>query len=339
MPGVSTDVVLELDGVEVTVTNPDKVFFPRLGKTKLDLVNYYLSVAEAALRGVAQRPMNLKRFPNGAEGEPFYQKRAPTPRPAWIETATVEFPSGRTADEIVCTNAACLAWVVNLGCIDLNPWPVRAADVDHPDELRIDLDPQPEASWDDVRKVALLAREVLGEHGLVGYPKTSGSRGIHINVRIEPRWAFVDVRRAAVALAREMERRAPGLATAAWWKEERLGRVMLDYNQNARGRTTASAYSIRATPDARASCPLTWDELARVQPDELTIKTLPDRLERLGDPLAEMASQAASLDGLLEWVERDEANGLGDAPWPPHSPKGTDEPIRAQPSRRRRPAV
>jgi len=338
VPGVSTDVVLELDGVEVTVTNPDKVFFPRLGKTKLDLVNYYLSVAEAALRGVAQRPMNLKRFPNGAEGEPFYQKRAPTPRPAWIETATVEFPSGRTADEVVCTNAACLAWVVNLGCIDLNPWPVRAADVDHPDELRIDLDPQPEASWDDVRKVALLAREVLGEHGLVGYPKTSGSRGIHINVRIEPRWAFVDVRRAAVALAREMERRAPGLATAAWWKEERQG-VFLDYNQNARDRTVASAYSVRPRPDARVSTPLRWDEVAEADPANFTMDTVPQRLAQMGDPAADIDARAGRLDGLLALADRDTANGLPDAPWPPHYPKGTDEPIRAQPSRRRRPAV
>jgi len=335
---VSTDVVLELDGVEVTVTNPDKVFFPRLGKTKLDLVNYYLSVAEAALRGVAQRPMNLKRFPNGAEGEPFYQKRAPTPRPAWIETATVEFPSGRTADEVVCTNTACLAWVVNLGCIDLNPWPVRAADVDHPDELRIDLDPQPEASWDDVRKVALLAREVLGEHGLVGYPKTSGSRGIHINVRIEPRWAFVDVRRAAVALAREMERRAPGLATAAWWKEERQG-VFLDYNQNARDRTVASAYSVRPRPDARVSTPLRWDEVAEADPANFTMDTVPQRLAQMGDPAADIDARAGRLDGLLALADRDTANGLPDAPWPPHYPKGTDEPIRAQPSRRRRPAV
>ena len=335
---MSTDVVLELDGVEVTVTNPDKVFFPRLGKTKLDLVNYYLSVAEAALRGVAQRPMNLKRFPNGAEGEPFYQKRAPTPRPAWIETATVEFPSGRTADEVVCTNTACLAWVVNLGCIDLNPWPVRAADVDHPDELRIDLDPQPEASWDDVRKVALLAREVLGEHGLVGYPKTSGSRGIHINVRIEPRWAFVDVRRAAVALAREMERRAPGLATAAWWKEERQG-VFLDYNQNARDRTVASAYSVRPRPDARVSTPLRWDEVAEADPANFTMDTVPQRLAQMGDPAADIDARAGRLDGLLALADRDTANGLPDAPWPPHYPKGTDEPIRAQPSRRRRPAV
>ena len=335
---MSTDVVLELDGVEVTVTNPDKVFFPRLGKTKLDLVNYYLSVAEAALRGVAQRPMNLKRFPNGAEGEPFYQKRAPTPRPAWIETATVEFPSGRTADEVVCTNAACLAWVVNLGCIDLNPWPVRAADVDHPDELRIDLDPQPEASWDDVRKVALLARDVLGEHGLVGYPKTSGSRGIHINVRIEPRWAFVDVRRAAVALAREMERRAPGLATAAWWKEERQG-VFLDYNQNARDRTVASAYSVRPRPDARVSTPLRWDEVAEADPANFTMDTVPQRLAQMGDPAADIDARAGRLDGLLALADRDTANGLPDAPWPPHYPKGTDEPIRAQPSRRRRPAV
>jgi bifunctional non-homologous end joining protein LigD len=335
---VSKDVVLELGGVEVTVTNPDKVFFPHLGKTKLDLVNYYLSVADAALRGVARRPMNLKRYPNGAEGEPFYQKRAPTPRPSWIETATVEFPSGRSAEEVICTNAAGLAWVVNLGCIDLNPWPVRSSDVDHPDELRIDLDPQPEASWDDVRKVALLARDVLGEHGLVGFPKTSGSRGIHINVRIEPRWEFVDVRRAAVALAREMERRAPGLATAAWWKEERRG-VFMDYNQNARDRTVASAYSVRPRPDARVSTPLRWDEVADVDPASFTMDTVPQRLARVGDPAADIDAHPGKLDGLLALAERDTANGLPDAPWPPHYPKAPDEPIRAQPSRRRRPAV
>src|SRR5438128_509604 len=228
---MSKEVVLELDGAQVTVTNPDKVFFPVLGKTKLDLINYYLSVAGGALNGVRDRPMNLKRFPNGADGEPFYQKRAPAPRPPWVRTATVTFPSGRTADEVVCSDRATLAWVVNLGCIDLNPWPVRMADVDHPDELRVDLDPQPDASWDDVRKVALVAREVLEEHGLQGFPKTSGSRGMHINVPIEPRWSFEDVRRAGLALAREMERRAPDVATSAWWKEERHG-IFVDYNQN-----------------------------------------------------------------------------------------------------------
>jgi DNA ligase D len=331
---MSKDVVLELDGLDVTVTNPDKVFFPSLGTTKLDLVNYYLSVAGAALRAVDDRPMNLKRFPNGAEGDPFYQKRAPTPRPDWIQTASVTFPSGRTADEVVCTNSAALAWVVNLGCIDLNPWAVRASDVDHPDELRIDLDPQPEASWDDVRQVALVAREVLADNGLVGYPKTSGSRGIHINVRIEPLWTFNEVRRAAVALAREMERRAPHIATTSWWKEERHG-VFMDYNQNARDRTVASAYSVRPRPDARVSTPLTWDEVPSVDPAAFTVDTVPERLARTGDAAADIDSHGGRLDGLLAMAQRDTANGLQDAPWPPHYPKGEDEPIRAQPSRRR----
>jgi DNA ligase D len=335
---VSKDVVLELDGREVTVTNPDKVFFPRLGKTKLDLVRYYVRVADAALRGVLDRPMNLKRFPNGAEGEPFFQKRAPEPRPAWIRTATVRFPSGRTADEVVCSDVAALAWVVNLGCIDLNPWPVRTPDVDHPDELRVDLDPQPDASWADVCRVALVVRQVLEDNGLTGYPKTSGSRGIHINVRIEPRWTFEDVRRAAVALAREVERRAPEIATTAWWKEERHG-VFMDYNQNARDRTVASAYSVRPRPDARVSTPLAWDEVPTVDPAAFTIDSVPERLARAGDPAADIDTRPGRLDGLLALADRDAANGLPDAPWPPHYPKAADEPIRAQPSRRRRPAV
>ena len=332
------EVVLELDGRDVTVTNPDKVFFPQLGKTKLDLVKYYVSVADGALRGVADRPMNLKRFPNGAGGEPFFQKRAPEPRPAWVRTATVEFPSRRTADEVVCSDLATLAWVVNLGCIDLNPWPVRTPDVDHPDELRVDLDPQPEASWADVRNVALVVRQVLDDNGLIGYPKTSGSRGIHINVRIEPRWSFEDVRRAAVALAREVERRAPEIATTAWWKEERHG-VFMDYNQNARDRTVASAYSVRPRPDARVSTPLAWDEVPDVDAASFTIDTMPERLARLGDPAADIDARPGRLDGLLSLADRDTAGGLQDAPWPPHYPKAAGEPIRAQPSRRRRPAV
>jgi DNA ligase D len=331
----ANEIVLDLDGHEVKITNPDKIFFPKLGKTKLDLVNYYLSVAEGTLRGVRERPMNLKRFPNGAESDPFYQKRAPTPRPAWIRTATVLFPSGRTADEVVCSDSATLAWLVNLGCIDLNPWPVRAADVDHPDELRVDLDPQPDASWDDVRNVALVARDVLQDTGLTGFPKTSGSRGIHINVRIEPRWSFEDVRRAAVALAREMERRAPHIATSAWWKEERHG-VFVDYNQNARDRTVASAYAVRPRPDARVSMPLTWEQVPSVDPAAFTIATAPGYFAQFGDPAAGIDEHAGRLDGLLELSARDTANGLQDAPWPPHYPKGDSEPIRAQPSRRRR---
>jgi bifunctional non-homologous end joining protein LigD len=332
---MTTQVVLEFDDVEVVVTNPEKVFFPLLGTTKLDVVNYYVGLGAAALRGAGDRPMNLKRFPNGADGDPFFQKRAPTPRPDWIKTANVRFPSGRTADEVVCTNSAGLAWVINLGCIDLNPWPVRSSDVDHPDELRIDLDPQPDASWDDVRQAALVARDVLADNGLVGFPKTSGSRGIHINVRIEPRWEFNDVRRAAVALAREMERRAPQHTTTSWWKEERHG-VFVDYNQNARDRTVASAYSVRPRPDARVSTPLTWDEVPGVDPAAFSIRTIPERLASLGDPAAEIDARPGLLDGLLAMADRDTANGLPDAPWPPHYPKAEGEPVRAQPSRRRK---
>ena len=325
---------LEVAGREVKITNPDKVFFPRLGKTKLDLVQYYLSVAEGALTGVRDRPMILKRFPNGAEEEPFFQKRAPADRPAWIKTCTIRFPSGRSADEVVCTDAASLAWVINLGCIDLNPWPVRTSDVDHPDELRLDLDPTPDATWADVRKVALEARVVLEEHGLAGFPKTSGSRGIHINVRIEPRWPFGEIRRAALALAREVERRLPSLATSAWWKEQRHG-VFIDYNQNARDRTVASAYSIRPKPDARVSCPLSWDEVAEVDAAAFTIDTVPERYASLGDPGREIDQHVGSLQGLLDLAARDEAGGLGDAPWPPHFPKAPGEPPRVQPSKRR----
>jgi DNA ligase D len=331
-----SEIVLELDGVEVTLTNPDKIFFPQLGKTKLDVVNYYLSVADGVLRGVRDRPMNLKRFPNGAESDPFYQKRAPTPRPDWVRTATVRFPSDRTADEVVCSDLASLAWVINLGCIDLNPWPIRMSDVDHPDELRVDLDPEPAASWDDVRNVALVARDVLADNGLIGFPKTSGSRGIHINVRIEPNWPFDEVRRAAIALAREMERRAPEIATTAWWKEERHGGVFVDYNQNARDRTVASAYSVRPRPDGRVSTPLTWDEVKDVDPSAFTIDTVPERFSRSGDPAAEIDDKPGRLDGLLALSDRDAANGLLDAPWPPHYPKGDSEPLRAQPSRRRK---
>ncbi len=246
---------LEVAGREVIVTNPDKVYFPSAGITKRELVHYYLAVAEGALRGVRDRPMQLKRYVDGAEGEPFYQKRAPASRPPWIEVAELRFPSGRSADEIVVRDAAQLLWVVNLGCLDLHPHPVRAADLEHPDELRVDLDPVPGVPWDQVRRVALLVREVLVAHGLTGWPKTSGSRGIHVYARIEPRWGFGEVRQAALALAREVERRAPDLATSKWWKEERHG-VFIDYNQNAKDRTIAAAYSVRAVPDARVSTPV-----------------------------------------------------------------------------------
>ncbi len=329
-------VTVDAAGRQVTVTNPDKVFFPEIGATKLDLVRYYLSVAEGALRGVRGRPMVLKRFTGGATAEPFFQKRAPANLPDGMKTAHITFPSGRTADLAVCDTAADLAWVVNLGCIDLNPWPVRASDVDHPDELRIDLDPTPEATFAHVREVALAVGEVLRERGYRAYPKTSGSRGIHINVRIEPRWTFTEMRRSALALGREVERRLPALATTAWWKEERHG-VFIDYNQNARDRTVASAYSVRPLPDARVSCPLEWDEVAGVDPSTLTIATVPARFARRGDPAATIDDHAFSLGPLLELVAKQERDdGLGDAPWPPQFPKAPGEPKRVQPSRRKK---
>src|SRR5215203_758747 len=301
--------VLDVAGREVTVSNPDKVYFPRTGHTKLDLVNYYLAVADGALRGVAERPMALKRFVNGAEGEFFFQKRAPEKRPEWVETVELKFPSGRSAHEIVVRDAAQLAWVVNLGCIDLNPHPVRAEDLDHPDELRVDLDPVPGIPWSQIRLVALAARESLEAVGLVGWPKTSGSRGIHINVRIEPRWTYPEVRRAALALARDVERRVPDLATSKWWKEERHG-VFLDYNQNAKDRTVASAYSVRPLPDARVSTPLAWDEVATVKAEAFTIDTVPARFAAIGDPGAGIDEAAGSLDALLALSARDEAEGF-----------------------------
>jgi DNA ligase D-like protein (predicted polymerase) len=326
--------VLELAGREVAISNPSKVFFPRAGVTKLDMVRFYLSVAPGALGGVAGRPMALKRFVNGAESEPFFQKRAPEKRPDWIGTVELRFPSGRTADEVVVTDEAALAWVINLGCIDLNPHPVRSFDMDHPDELRVDLDPVPGVEWPQIRDVAMVARDVLADFGLIGWPKTSGSRGIHIYARIQPRWEFGEVRRAAVAVAREIERRAPELATSKWWKEERHG-VFVDYNQNAKDRTVASAYSIRPVADARVSTPLTWAEVPSCDPAEYTIDTVPARFARIGDPWAEMDEAAGSLDQLLELAARDEAAGLPDAPWPPHYEKQGGEAPRVQPSKRR----
>jgi bifunctional non-homologous end joining protein LigD len=327
--------VLRLDGRDVTITNPDKVFFPAIGATKLDLVRYYLAVADGALTGVRGRPMALKRFVNGADAEAFFQKRAPDNRPEWLRVATLSFPSGRTADEVVVDDAAGLAWVVNLGCIDLNPHPVRADDLDHPDELRVDLDPVPGVPWSQIRDVALVAREALAAVGLAGWPKTSGSRGIHINVRIERRWTFAQVRRAALALARDVERRAPAIATSRWWKEERHG-VFLDYNQNAKDRTVASAYSVRPLQDARVSAPLAWDEVAACQPEDFTIATVPARFASIGDPGAGIDGAVGSLDALLELSARHEREGLGDAPWPPNYRKQSGEPPRVQPSRQRR---
>jgi bifunctional non-homologous end joining protein LigD len=303
---------LEIEGREVVVTNPDKIFFPRTGHTKLDLVNYYLAVADGAIRGVDGRPMAMKRFVNGAEGEPFFQKRAPESRPDWIETVELTYPSGRTADEVVVRDAAQLAWVINLGCIDLNPHPVRAEDVDHPDELRVDLDPVRGVGWPQVREVALVTRAVLEDFGLIGWPKTSGSRGFHVYCRVAPRWTFAEVRRAAAALAREVERRAPDLATSKWWKEERHG-VFVDYNQNAKDHTTASAYSVRPGPDARVSTPLRWDEVAECDPAAFTIDTVPQRFARIGDPGEGIDDVVGSLEPLLELADRQAAQGLADA--------------------------
>src|SRR3954465_13453479 len=300
MPKKEKGELLSIDGREVRVTNPDKPYFSRDVKlSKLDVVRYYLAVADGAVRGTRDRPNMLKRFVDGAEKPPFYQKRAPTSRPPWVRTVTLSFPSGRTADEVVVDDAAGLAWIVNLGCLELHPHPVRSADLEHPDELRVDLDPGPGVTWDDVRRVTLEVRALLDELGLVGWPKTSGSRGMHVNVRIEPRFGFDDVRRAALALSRAVERRAPKLATSKWWKEERHG-VFIDYNQNAKDRTTCSAYSVRPTADARVSTPLTWDEVAACDPADFTLRTVPERWRTLGDPHAGIDAAVGSLDKLLE---------------------------------------
>ncbi|HEU4872980.1 MAG TPA: non-homologous end-joining DNA ligase [Pyrinomonadaceae bacterium] len=327
--------VISIDGREVRVTNPDKPYFTVQTKlSKLELVRYYLSIAPGALAGIRDRPIVLKRFVDGAEGQAFYQKRAPANRPDWLRTTTLSFPSGREAEEVVVDDAAGLAWVVNLGCIELHPHAVRAADLDHPDELRVDLDPGPGVSWEDVRLVALEVKALLQEMDLRGWPKTSGSRGMHVNVRIQQRWNFSEVRRAAVALSREIERRLPKLASSKWWKEERHG-VFLDYNQNAKDRTTCSAYSVRPLPDARVSTPLQWDEVADCDPADFTVLTVPQRFAKLGDPHAEMDAHAGSLEKLLELADRDEAAGLGDAPWPPHFQKMPGEGSRVAPSRAR----
>ena len=325
---------VEAAGREVRLSNPAKVYFPKPSWTKLDIAEYYLTVADAALVHVRERPTVMKRFVKGIMEKPIWQKRVPQKLPDWLQTATVAFPSGRTAEELVANDTAHLVWAVNLGVIDFNPWPARRADLEHPDELRVDLDPTPGVEWDAVRRTALVVRDVLAENGLDGYPKTSGSKGIHVNVRIEPRWDFLEVRRAALAMAREVERRAPELATTKWWKEERHG-VFVDYNQNARDRTVASCYSVRPTPDARVSCALRWDEVADVEPGELRLDTVPERLGELGDPAADIDERPGSLDELLELARRDEEEGLGDAPWPPHFPKQKGEPKRVQPSRDR----
>ena len=326
--------LLLIDGREVRVTHPEKLYFSQAHISKLDLVRYYLSVAAGTLAGIRDRPIVLKRFVNGAEAPAFYQKRAPEQRPSWLRTVTLSFPSGRTAEEIVVDDAAGLAWIVNLGCIELHPHPVRSGNLDHPDELRIDLDPVPGVPWENVRQVALEVRALLEELGLQGWPKTSGSRGMHVNVRIEPRWTFADVRLAAVALSRAVERRVPALASSKWWKEERHG-VFLDYNQNAKDRTTCSAYSVRPLPDARVSTPLHWDEVPDCDPADFTMFTVPKRFAEIGDPHATVDSAPGSLEKLLDLAAKDEASGLGDAPWPPHFRKMEGEALRVAPSRAR----
>jgi bifunctional non-homologous end joining protein LigD len=332
--GGSEPEALVVDGREIAISNPHKVLFPKPKYTKLDLVRYYLAVAEGALRGAGGRPNMLVRYPHGVGGEFFYQKRAPESRPPWIEVVSLRFPSGRSADEVVPRDAAALAWLANLACLELHPHPVRAEDLDHPDELRVDLDPVPGVKWPQVRQVAHVADATLKDFGLTGWPKTSGNRGMHVVVRIERRWSFGEVRRAALALAREVERRAPKLATSKWWKEERHG-VFVDYNQNAKDRTVASAYSVRPTPDARVSAPLSWGEVDEIDPADFTLATMPKRFAKIGDRHAGIDDAAGSLEGLLELSARDEREGQGDAPWPPHYKKQRGEPPRVQPSRAR----
>ena len=334
MPSRDEKEVLTVAGREVPISNPDKVLFSKAGYTKADLVRYYLAVADGALRAAGGRPNVLVRYPNGIEGEFFYQKRAPQSRPSWIDVVTLSFPSGRVAEEIVPRDAAALAWMANLACLELHPHPVRAEDLDHPDELRIDLDPVPGVPWPQLREVSRVVRETMDDFELIGWPKTSGSRGIHVNVRIHRRWTFDEVRRAALAFAREVERRAPDLATSKWWKEERHG-VFLDYNQNAKDRTVAAAYSVRPTPDARVSAPVTWDEITSVEPGDFTLASMPRRFAERGDVHGAIDQNPCSLERLLDLSERQQREGLGDAPWPPHYRKQSGEPPRVQPSRQR----
>ena len=328
---------IDVGGQEVRISNPDKIFFPDQGLTKRDLVEYYLSVGEGALRGCKDRPVVMYRWPNGVDNpdDAFYQKRVlDKGRPEWLETILVRFPSGRSAEMLAGTDLAHLLWAINMGCIDLNPWPVRRDDVDHPDELRVDLDPTPGIPWSDVLATAALVKETLSDHGLVGYPKTSGKRGLHVYIRVQREWSFTEVRRGALALAREVERRGQGVATTSWWKEERVG-VFVDYNQNARDRTIASAYSVRPMRDARVSCPVSWDEVADLEPEAFTLTTVPERFGS-NDPSAAIDDVSYSLQPLLDLARRDEEGGLGDAPWPPHFPKQKDEPARVQPSKRKK---
>jgi bifunctional non-homologous end joining protein LigD len=320
----------------MTISNPRKVLFPQAGYTKLDLARYYVAVAAGALQGAGGRPNVLVRFPDGVGKEFFFQKRAPRSRPEWLDVVTLRFPSGRTAEEVVPRTPAAVIWMANLACLELHPHPVRADDLEHPDELRVDLDPVPGVTWEQLREVARVVCATMRDFNLVGWPKTSGSRGIHVYVRIEPRWTFDEVRRSALAFAREVERRAPALATSKWWKEERHG-VFLDYNQNAKDRTIASAYSVRPTPDARVSAPVTWEELDTCDPRDFTLATMPARFAAIGDRHEAMDRHSCSLEALLELSARQGRDGLGDAPWPPHYRKQPDEPARVQPSRRRTP--
>jgi DNA ligase D-like protein (predicted polymerase) len=338
MPREPESQILTVSNRHVTISNPSKVLFPEAGITKLDLVQYYLAVSDGALRAAGGRPNVLVRYPNGIGGDFFYQKRAPEGRPPWIEVTTLRFPSGRTAEEVVPRDAASLAWLANLACLELHPHPVRTEDLEHPDELRVDLDPVPGVEWSQIRQVAHVVQSVLDDVGLIGWPKTSGSRGLHIYVRIHPRWPFDVVRRAALALAREVERRAPLLATSKWWKEERHG-VFLDYNQNAKDRTVAAAYSVRPRPDARVSAPLAWDEIDAAQPEDFTLRTMPRRVADVGDRHAGIDDHPGSLESLIELIDRQQSEGLGDAPWPPHYRKQAGEPTRAAPSRRRTPGT
>jgi DNA ligase D len=328
---------LDVEGRAVRVSNPDKVYFSARGETKLDLVNYYLSVGPGIVRALFERPCTLQRFPDGADGEAIYQKRVPDHRPEWVQSARVSFPSGRHADELCVTEVAAVAWAANLGTIVFHPWPSRRSDTEHPDEMRIDLDPQPGTDFDDARRLAVVVHELLDEVGYIGFPKTSGGRGIHIYVRLQPKWTFTEIRRAVLAFSREVERRVPELATTKWWKEERGAKVFLDYNQNARDRTIAAAYSVRARPDATVSTPVTWEELADVDPREFTIATVPARFAELGDVHEHIDDVAHDLTPLIEMADRDERDlGLGDAPYPPNFPKMEGEPARVQPSRARK---
>jgi len=342
-------VELEVSGREVRVSNPGRIIFPATehaaAVTKLEVVEYYAAVGDAMMVALRERPTTLERWPKGVfegaviatrqdnRGDAFYQKRIPQGAPPWVETARIQFPSGRSADEVCPTEPAVMAWAAHMGTITFHPWPVRRRDVDHPDELRIDLDPQPGTDFADAVRVAAVARELLEELAITGYPKTSGGRGLHIYVRIEPRWTFTDVRHAAIAFGRELERRMPGEVTTAWWKEQRGETVFVDYNQNARDRTIASAYSLRPRPGAPVSTPLRWDEVDDADPRDLTLHTVPARLQEVGNLMAGMDDHAFSLETLLEWYERDQRRGLGDMPYPPEYPKMPGEPMRVQPSR------